>query len=401
MSALSITPYFPFRRLRLLSQDVSICCRKALLRAAPDRRFTPICHVCGCRCRRMHSWRRRAIRDLDFGETRVTILTSFRRLRCRSCGTVRTEDLELFEPYQRVTKRLAQHIHDLCKELTVQQVADHLGLDWKTVKEVDKRFLEEEFPQTVYEGLRILAVDEISIKKRRRYLTVVLDFITGRVVWLGSGNNTETLNRFFRGMTHEQKQRLEAVAMDMWPSYIRAVKDAVPHVKIVFDLFHVISGFNRIIDQVRIREYRTACAEHRHIYLGTKYLLLKNPTTITSDTERQHLKQLLDLNATISVVMILKEDLKRIWLCRDRTEAADRLHSWYVLARASLVPEVNDFARMLRRHEHGILNHCDYPIHTSKLEGVNNKIKVIKRKAYGFHDLRYFSLKVIQAFSCN
>ena len=320
---------------------------------------------------------------------------------CPRCRKVRTEDLDLFAPYQRVTKRLACTIYDLCKILTIQEVAEFLGLDWKTVKEVDKRCLEEEFPETNYNGLRILAVDEISIKKGRRYLTVVLDFQTGRVVWLGKDRTRKTLRRFFRGMTKNQKRRLEAVAMDMWQPYIKAVQDAVPHVQIVFDLFHVVSGFNRVIDRVRMREYRRACAEHKNLYLGTKYLLLKNSRKITSDTERQHLKQLLDLNATISVVMILKEDLKRIWLCRDRTEAADRLHSWYVLARASLVPEVNDFARMLRRHEHGILNHCDYPIHTSKLEGVNNKIKVIKRKAYGFHDLRYFSLKVMQAFSCN
>jgi transposase len=266
---------------------------------------------------------------------------------------------------------------------------------------VDKQFLEEEFPRTDYEGLRILAVDEISIKKRRQYLTVVLDFITGRVVWLGKGNNAETLNCFFRGMTDEQKQRLEAVAMDMWPSYIKAVKDAVPHVKIVFDLFHVVSAFNRIIDRVRIQEYRKACEQHKAVYKGSKYLLLKNREKIQSQNEHERLTRLLELNATISTVMILKEDLKRIWRSRCREEAADYLHSWYVMARTSLVPEVKEFAHMLRRHEEGILNHCDYPIHTSKLEGVNNKIKVIKRKAYGFHDLRYFSLKVIQAFSCN
>jgi transposase len=401
MSALSITPYFPFRRIRILSQQVYSSCKKALLRVEPDRRFTPICHVCGCRCRQIHSWRRRLIRDLDLGETRVTILTTFRRLRCGCCGSVRTEDLELFTPYQRVTKRLARHIHDLCKRLTVKEVADHLGLDWKTVKEVDKRFLEEEFPQTVYEELRILAVDEISIKKRRQYLTVVLDFITGRVVWLGMGNNAETLSRFFQGMTDEQKQRLEAVAMDMWPSYIKAVKDAVPHVKIVFDLFHVVSAFNQIIDRVRIQEYQKACDQHKDVYKGTKYLLLKNREKFKSQNQHERLARLLDLNATISTVMILKDDLKRIWRCRDREEAADSLHSWYVMARASLVPEVKEFAHMLKRHEDGILNHCDYPIHTSKLEGVNNKIKVIKRKAYGFHDIRYFSLKVIQAFSCN
>jgi transposase len=320
---------------------------------------------------------------------------------CPRCRKVRTEDLDLFEPYQRVTKRLACCIYYLCKKLTIQEVAEYLELDWKTVKEVDKRCLEKEFPETTYDGLRILAVDEISIKKRQRYLTVVLDYETGRVVWLGKGRTSKTLRRFFRGMTKNQKRRLEAVAMDMWRPYISAVYHAVPHVRIVFDLFHVVSGFNRIIDRVRIREYGLACDEHKHVYLGTKYLLLKNPEKITSDKEREHLKQLLALNATISVVMILKEDLKRIWRCRDREKAADLLHSWYVRASVSRIPEAKEFARMLRYHEYGILNHCDYPVHTSKLEGVNNKIKVIKRKAYGFHDLRYFSLKVIQAFSTN
>jgi transposase len=401
MSALSITHYVEVRRLRCVSGTFYPEEGRVVLEAEPDRRFTPLCHACGTRCGQLHSWQRRPVRDLNLCATRVTIVTRYRQVWCPRCRKVRTEDLDLFAPYQRVTKRLACTIYDLCKRLTIQEVAEFLGLDWKTVKEVDKRCLEEEFPETDYNGLRILAVDEISIKKGRRYLTVVLDFQTGRVVWLGKDRTRKTLRRFFRGMTKNQKRRLEAVAMDMWQPYIRAVHDAVPHVQIVFDLFHVVSGFNRVIDRVRMREYRAACAEHKHVYLGTKYLLLKNSRKITSDADREHLKQLCDLNAFISVAMILKEDLKRIWHCRDRVEAADRLHSWYVLARASLIPEANDFARMLRRHEYGILNHCDYPIHTSKLEGVNNRIKLINRKAYGFHDIRYFSLKVIQAFSTN
>jgi len=127
--------------------------------------------------------------------------------------------------------------------------------------------------------------------------------------------------------------------------------------------------------------------------------LLRNRENLKTQEQRQHLKELLALNETINTVMILKEKLKSIWRYRYRAWAAKALDSWCSLARSINQPSVDDFANMLERHRDGILNHCNYPIHTGKLEGVNNKIKVIKRKAYGFHDLRYFTLKIYQAFS--
>ncbi len=285
--------------------------------------------------------------------------------------------------------------------LTVQEVADHLGLDWKTVKRVDQTFLEEEFGRTDYDGLRILAVDEIAIKRGHNYMSVVLDHETGRVVWLAKDRTAETLMGFFEGMTTEQKQALEAIAMDMWGPYVKAVREKVPHVEIVFDLFHLVQAFNRVIDKVRRSEYHKAAATEGEVFKGTKYLLLKNRKNIRRRKARAHLKKLLELNETISTVMILKDLLKRIWTYRYRTPAKRRIRQWCALARTVEHPDVRKFADTLERYEYGIVNHCDYPIHTSRLEGVNNTIKVIKRKAYGFHNERYFSLKVIQAFSTN
>ena len=172
----------------------------------------------------------------------------------------------------------------------------------------------------------------------------------------------------------------------------------MPQAKIVFDLFHVVANFNRAIDKVRNSEYRKASEQDKDVFKGSKYLLLKNRKNLKTHEQRQHLKQLLDLNETINTVMILKEKLKHIWTYRSRAWAAKALDSWCSLARSLNEPSVNAFANMLERHRYGILNHCDYPIHNGKLEGVNNKIKVIKRKAYGFHDLRYFTLKIYQAF---
>lgn len=399
MSDLSITHYFPFRRVRILWQQVSGDGRRAYLEAVPNRRFRPICHLCGGPVAVVHSQESRWVRDLDFGPARVWIHCHYRKVICPHCQKIPIEELELFDPYLRVTRRLARYIFELCRILTVQEVARHLGLDWKTVKAVDQKFLEEAYGQTDYQSLRILAVDEISIRKGHRYLTVVLDYETGRVVWVGKDRKARTLRRFFLGMSQEQRQKLEAVVMDMWDPYILAVQSLVPHVKIVFDLFHVVSQFNRVIDKVRNSEYRKASRANKAVFKGTKYLLLKNRGNIHRAKERQHLEELLQLNKVINTVLILKDKLKHLWSYRSRTWAGKALDEWCALARTVKHPAVSKFAKTLEHYRYGILNHCDYPIHTGKLEGVNNKIKVIKRKAYGFHDLRYFSLKIIQAFT--
>jgi len=282
--------------------------------------------------------------------------------------------------------------------MTVKEAAQHVGIDWKTVKNIDKLFLEQEYGQPNYDGLRILAVDEISIRKGHRYLTVVLDYLTGRVVWIGKQRKARTLSRFFNQLTSAQRKALEAIAMDMWDPYIKAVQKKVPHVKIVFDLFHVVAQFSKVIDQVRNSEYRKASQQDKAVFKGAKYLLLKNRSHIRRKKDRQQLKELLKLNEVINSVLILKEKLKHIWSYRSRTWANKALDEWCALARALNHRAVSKFAQTLERYRYGILNHCEYSIHTGKLEGVNNKIKVIKRKAYGFCDLRYFSLKIFQAF---
>ena len=211
MSSLSIAAYFPFRRVRISGQNVAPQGDLSVIDVEPDKRFHPICHACGRPAGRVQQREVRSIRDLDFASARVHLRCTYRKVWCRQCSQVRVEDLELFDPYQRVTRRLARAIHDLCKVMTVSDVARHYGLGWKTVKNIDKAFLEERYGQTDYEGLRLLAVDEIAVKKGHRYMTVVIDYVTGRVVWMGKDRTQETLGAFFAGMSDEQRARVEAV----------------------------------------------------------------------------------------------------------------------------------------------------------------------------------------------
>ena len=400
MSNLSIRMYFPFRRVKITKQSVLPEHRLAMINMEPNRRFRPICHICGSPAQHIHSRDVRTIRDLCLALVVVRLLCGFRKVYCQTCGHIVVEDLEFVRPYQRVTLRLAQYIHELCKVMTVTEVAEHLDLDWKTVKNIDKAFLEEQYGQTDYRGLRVLAVDEIALRKGHHYMTVVLDYETGRVVWMAEGRSSDTLKAFFKGMSKEQKQKLEAIAMDMWDPYIKAVQEEAPHLKIVFDLFHVVAAFGRVIDKVRMDEYRKASHENKDVFKGAKYLLLKNRPRLKSN-ERAHLAELLSLNQNLFILAILKDKLKTLWKYKRRAWAFKALVAWCAIARLVGHKAVDTFAKRLENYSYGIMNHCEYPIHTSRLEGVNNKIKVIKRKAFGFHDNNYFILKVKQAFDTN
>ena len=399
MSAVSITPFYSFCRVKLLGKEVRE--DAASLYARPDKRYKPVCYVCKSVCDTVHSWEKRSIRDLDCGAVHISVLIRYRKVICTTCRQVHVEAIDFFEPYQRVTKRLACYIHELCKILTIQDVAKHLDLDWKTVKNIDKSFLEEKYGRTDYTDLTVLAVDEIAVKKGHSYMTVVLDYLTGRVIWMAAERKAETLMKFFESMTEDQRQKLTAIAMDMWDPYIKAVREKAPHVHIVFDLFHMVKEFNKVIDHVRLDEYRKASDSDKQVIQGSKYLLLKNRINIHKPQQIEQLEQLLALNKTISEVMILKDKLKMIWTCTSRIEAEYLINEWCDLADTISNPHVEKFTKRIHRYSYGILNHCDHQIHTSILEGVNNKIKLIKRKAYGFHDQLYFSFKVIQAFSTN
>jgi transposase len=224
MSDITIAPYFPFRRIKIVNQDVTENAAKAVIEIKPHLRFKPVCHQCGHQSETAHSWVKRTIRDLNIATAEVWLDCHYRKLFCPVCKRICIEDLELFDPYIRVTRRLAYYIYQLCKVMTVNQVANHLNLDWKTVKAIDKKFLEQYYGQPDLNGVSILAVDEIAVKRGHQYLTVVLDYLSGHVLFVGKDRKADTLIAFFEQMSSEQRKGIKAVAMDMWDPFIKAVK---------------------------------------------------------------------------------------------------------------------------------------------------------------------------------
>jgi transposase len=371
----------------------------SLIRLEPDLRCHPLCHHCGRPATTIHSQgHRRMIRDLNLADRQVWLEVGYRKVWCKHCGKTRVEHLSFCDSPQRLTHRFRRYVYDLCKRMSVAEVAEHLDLDPKTVTAIDKEFLEEEFGQTQYEGLRVLAVDEIALKKgSRNFVTVILDYLSGRVVWTGEGHDKETLDRFFAGMTQEQKAGIQAVAMDMWDPYINRFRHHCPQALIVFDLFHIVKGYGKVIDLVRRQEVHKAVGPMKKVIKGSRYLLLKNRDNLLED-QAHRLDELLKLNENLNSVYILKDQLKVIYQYKRRPDARAALNDWIAMAESIDNRHVAGFIKMLRRFEEDILNHCDFPIGTSRLEGCNNTIKVIKRRAYGYHDPVYFGLKIKQAF---
>lgn len=400
MSDLSIARYLPFMRVKITSQTVhGDDTGSALIQLDPDLRYRPICHECGRPARTVHSQdHHRMIRDLNMASAQLWLDVQYRKIWCDRCNGVRVEHLSFAHASRRVTHRLARYIYDLCKVMTVKEVAEHLDLDPKTAKQIDKEFLEEEFGGTDTDNLCVLMIDEIAVRRGHSYMTVVADFFSGRVVWMGSNRDKKTLGRFFATMTPEQKDAIEAVAMDMWEPFINRVKHHCPQAKIVFDFFHVVQSFGKVIDKVRRDEYLRATEADRKVLKGSRYLLLKNEENLT-DQQRNRLDAVLDLNCTLSTLYVLKDQLKLVYYYDDREMVKLVLEDWCEMARQIEHASVQAFLKRLHFFEYGILNHADYPIGTSRLEGINNKIKLIKRKAYGFHDDEYFALKVKQAFA--
>jgi transposase len=296
-------------------------------------------------------------------------------------------------PCERVTRRLAAHIPGLCRYMTIKEIVEHLDLDWKTVKEVHKLFLKEKFSHEERGSPRILVIDEISIKKRHRYLTIIADWESGRVLGVVEGRSYESLRGFFVCLSDTESSSIEAVAMYMWNPYIKAVKESFPQVKIFFEQFHIVTAFGRVIDQVRNIEYHKASEDGKAIIKGSKYLLLKNKQNLREE-EKPKLKALLDLNEALSTTYILKDYLKRFWQYRSPHWAINALTHWGSISFESGIEPIVDFVKTLLRYAYGIINYCIFPIHMVRLEGINNKIKVINRKAYRFHGTEYFSLVI-------
>ena len=260
-------------------------------------------------------------------------------------------------------------------------------------------FLEKHFARPKLKHFCVAIVGHrrnLRAGKGHHYLTVVLDLESGAVVFVGDGKGAEALEPFWRRL-RSSGACIEAVALDMSPAYIYAVRENLPGAVLVFDRFHVVKLFNDRLSEFRRELYREATDRlHKEVLKGTRWLLLKNPENLAPERrERERLEEALRLNQPLAAAYYMKEDLRQIWEQPDKATATRVLSDWIRRAEESGIKVLHKMAATLSVHRHGILAHYDYPISTGPLEGTNTKIQAMKRQAYGFRDHEFFKLKIL------
>lgn len=360
------------------------------------------CSGCGRMVSKIHDVTFRWVRDLAILDAETWLWLGRVRVACPHCGP-KLEALDWLAPYSRLTRRMAENVVRLCRVLPIKHVAEYLRLAWDTVKATDKAYLEENLGPVDLSGVEQIVMDEFAIHKGHRYATVIVDASNKRVLWVGRGNGREDIRPFFETLGSEGRQRLKAVAMDMNGAYEEEVRYQCPLVEIVFDLFHVVAKYGReVVDRVRLDEADRLRDDKpaRKVIKGARWLLLRNWENVKQE-DRIKLDELLQANRKLTTVYVLKDDLKQLWDYVYAGAARRFWEQWYSRAMHSRIEPLKKFARRLKEYLPGILAHCRWPLHTSLLEGINNKIKVIKRMAYGYRDDDYFFLKIRAAFPGN
>lgn len=337
----------------------------------------------------------RTFRTLPIGAKPVHLRFKVPRVLCFDCGQVQQVKLGFADPRKRYTRAFARYALELSRHMTIQDVARHLQVSWDTIKEIQSVDLQRRFGKPRLSKLRQIAIDEIAIGKGHRYLTVVLNLLTGAVVFVGDGKGAEALEPFWKRL-RRARAKVKAVATDMSAAYIAAVRDHLAGAVHVFDHFHVIKLFNEKLTAFRRQLFHELTAAGQKLLKGTRWLLLKNPENLDpAKNEIERLQAALRLNASLATVYYLKEDLRQLWAQANKRTARRVLKDWLARARASGIRMLQQFAQTLEEHQEGILNYYRYRISTGPLEGTNTKIQAMKRQAYGFRDIEFYKLKIL------
>lgn len=353
------------------------------------------CATCGSYNVHPRGSKSRTFKAPPMGSKCMEIQFAVPRVECENCGELRQVKIQFADSQKSYTRGFERYALDLSKSMTIQDVATHLEVSWDLIKDIQKRNLHRKYARPKLKHLRQIAIDEISIAKGHKYVTIVMDLESGAVVFIGDGKDADALKPFWKRL-RSSRAKIEAVAMDMGPAYIKAVSSNLPNARIVFDHFHVIKLFNEKLTNLRRSLYRQANEEGKEVLKGIRFLLLKNPDNLKPEgDEEERLKAALNLNEPLSIAYYMKEELRQLWNQSNWVEADAYLTSWINRAIVSGVHMLKKFAKTLDTHRQGILAYYRFPISTGPLEGTNNKIKTMKRQAYGFRDHEFFKLKIL------
>ncbi|MGL5254529.1 MAG: ISL3 family transposase [Brevinema sp.] len=345
------------------------------------------------------------IRDfigLPIGGKKVIIRMKVQRYKCmnKDCNYDQQENIPFATGSCGYTHRFAKYVVGLLKAMTLKDTSNLLGVTWDTVKDIHTRYLERHYAPPTLEGVDCIGIDEFAVKKGHVYKTIVVDLKSGRILYVGEGKGADALNGFWKRVKKKGID-IKYVATDLSAAFILSVYENCPNAVHVFDHFHVVKLMNEKLDDIRRVQYNMEKdINKRKVMKGTRYILLRNGTDIFDKGYKTRLDNALEMNKPLSQAYYLKEQLREVWAQINKDEAEKVMNDWVKQARESKIPQLIKMADTIMAHRTGILAWYDCRISTGKVEGINNKIKVMKRTAYGFRNERYFELRLYALHDC-
>lgn len=361
---------------------------------APRESFR--CPACGSAHVHLDEWCPRRWKTVPVGAKTVWIEMDVPKVECQACGAKRRMELGFAKAKRQYTNSFERYVMELLRYMTPQDVSRHLGISWDTANDIQKRRLGKRFARLKLKRLKQIAIDEIYLGKRNKYITIVLDLDSGAVVFVGNGKGADALKPFWKRLK-SSGAKVKAVATDMSPAYIAAVQKNLPFARLVFDRFHVMKLLNEKLTELRRQLYREATdLLQKNVLKGIRWLLLKNPENLDEEqNEHGRLDEALRLNHSLAVAYYLKDELRLFWEQPGYHAARRFLADWCRRADTSGIKLLRKFANTLRSHRIGLLAWHSHPISTGPLEGTNNKIKLLQRRAYGYRDRELFKLRIL------
>jgi len=339
----------------------------------------------------------RRVRDLSCGDTRIFLEMEVRRLDCRHCGKVKRERLDFLADNPLYTRRFAYYVGRRCRSATIKDVAAELKLDWHTVKALDQQYMEAQLKRAGTPSPQVIGIDEIAIRKGHTYRIVVSDLLRGRPIWFGGKDRSEaSMSEFYAWLGAKQSARIRLAVMDMWKPFRLATAVHALQAAILFDKFHVMRHLGEALDHVRKSEYGRLAGRDRRYIKGQKYTLLSRKENLTLDG-RKALKALLSANKRLNTAYVLKESFGQLWSYEREGWARRFFENWRGSLKWQRLKPYEKFAEMIDRHWDGIAAYCqpENKVSLGFVEGLNNKIRVIQRRAYGLRNEEYLRLKIL------
>lgn len=344
----------------------------------------PRCSGCFYESRKVHDRRERKWRHRDLAGMYVQLRYNVRRVRCPHCG-VRAELVPWAEPKVWFTREFEDALAYMAQRMDKTTIAESMRVSWQTVGDVIERVVARSRSGDALDGLTIIGVDELSYRRHHEYITVVVDHNRGAVVWAGEGKSAETLNEFFKELGPVRSKRLEAVTIDMSGAYIKAVSEASPQARIIFDRFHVQRLAHDALDQVRRAEVREVKGTPDASTLkGMRWPLQKSPWNLTP-RDHDTLDSLERRNRRLYRAYLLKESLCELLDHADKTDGHKRLDDWMRWARRSRLEPFKRLASTIETHRDGIIGYIETRLNNGRVEGLNGKIRAITKRSFGFH----------------